>query len=841
MKELARIATLLAAMVLAAVGTTNAVAEEGTQVSLDRSFDPDEESYSATVANDVTEITVKAAASHPSARVTVNGGDPDTPVALEEGENTIVVEVTAEDERYRRRYTVVVIREGTSQRGPEPEAVPLAASFEGVPSEHDGKGNFSLLMRLSETVGNFAKSPRRSSFAVRGGRVRSVEQAEAGLWRVKVKPDSWRDVTVTLAGGRDCDAPGSVCTPDGRALSNTASATVGGPARIVTKRSSAREGKDDAVVFKIRLSRAASAPVTVDWATADAARAWKGARPATAGADYTAASGTIAFAAGESEKTVSVPVLDDAVDERTEHFLLRFSNPQGAFLRGMHREAVGLIVNDDHLQSAWLARFGRTVAGHVADAVSDRLEGGLAPGVHATLAGRPVAVAEGGRALPDALTALALAYGAREAEGEGPITRDGPDGLSADEVAAVLDGRSLSARDVLLGSAFHVAPEGGHGPAAWGRVAHGGFEGVELDGTGRTVIDGKVTTLTLGADVTRGRVLAGLAVSLSEGEGAFEAPEADTGGSGTIGSDMTTIGPYARLEVTERIMAWGLAGRGTGGMTLAFDDGSDPVRAGLSMRMAALGARGELLRQDASGGMDLALKADALFVETSSEAAANSAATRTDARRLRLLLEGARSFAVSETVTFRPSVEIGLRHDGGDAETGTGVEAGFGVEWSDAATGLSADIRLRTLLAHADSDYGEWGASASIRLDPGERGRGRWFSLTSDVGAAGAAERLWAARDAPGLVPEDGGSGDRRSLRAEAGYGMPVLGGRFTGTPNAGVGLDGDGAREARVGWRLTPAAKDAPDFEIGIDAARRETGEGAPAGTLMLKGTIRW
>ena len=259
------------------------------------------------------------------------------------------------------------------------------------------------------------------------------------------------------------------------------------------------------------------------------------------------------------------------------------------------------------------------------------------------------------------------------------------------------------------------------------------------------------------------------------------------------------------------------------------------------MRMAALGARGELLRQDASGGMDLALKADALFVETSSEAAANSAATRTDARRLRLLLEGARSFAVSETVTFRPSVEIGLRHDGGDAETGTGVEAGFGVEWSDAATGLSADIRLRTLLAHADSDYGEWGASASIRLDPGERGRGRWFSLTSDVGAAGAAERLWAARDAPGLVPEDGGSGDRRSLRAEAGYGMPVLGGRFTGTPNAGVGLDGDGAREARVGWRLTPAAKDAPDFEIGIDAARRETGEGAPAGTLMLKGTIRW
>ncbi len=53
--------------------------------------------------------------------------------------------------------------------------------------------------------------------------------------------------------------------------------------------------------------------------------------------------------------------------------------------------------------------------------------------------------------------------------------------------------------------------------------------------------------------------------------------------------------------------------------------------------------------------------------------------------------------------------------------------------------------------------------------------------------------------------------------------------------------LDGDGAREARVGWRLTPAARDAPDLELSLDAARRETGNRAPAGTLMLKGTVRW
>ena len=56
------------------------------------------------------------------------------------------------------------------------------------------------------------------------------------------------------------------------------------------------------------------------------------------------------------------------------------------------------------------------------------------------------------------------------------------------------------------------------------------------------------------------------------------------------------------------------------------------------------------------------------------------------------------------------------------------------------------------------------------------------------------------------------------------------------------MGLADGGAREARVGWRLTPAAKGAPDLEVSLDATRSESaGEAAPAGSLMLKGTIRW
>ena len=113
--------------------------------------------------------------------------------------------------------------------GEEAERDPLTASFEAVPGEHDGTA-FAFRVRLSETVGKFSRSPRASSFAVTRGRVTGVEQVGAGLWQVTVQPASSDDVTVTLAGGRDCDdePSGAVCAPDGRALSNTSTATVGG-------------------------------------------------------------------------------------------------------------------------------------------------------------------------------------------------------------------------------------------------------------------------------------------------------------------------------------------------------------------------------------------------------------------------------------------------------------------------------------------------------------------------------------------------------------------------------------------------------------------------------------
>ena len=105
---------------------------------------------------------------------------------------------------------------------------------------------------------------------------------------------------------------------------------------------------------------------------------------ATAGEDYEAASGTLSFAAGETSKTVSVAVLDDAVDDGGEQVKFSLFNATGAVIAD--GEAFGTIENSDPMPSAWLVRFGRTVGSQVVDAVTARFE---APGAsHLTLGGQ---------------------------------------------------------------------------------------------------------------------------------------------------------------------------------------------------------------------------------------------------------------------------------------------------------------------------------------------------------------------------------------------------------------------------------------------------------------------
>ena len=97
----------------------------------------------------------------------------------------------------------------------------------------------------------------------------------------------------------------------------------------------ARAGEGGTLAFAVRLSEASDAAVTMDYATSGGT--------AASGDDYTAASGTLTFAAGVLEQTVEVTALTDRTDEGDETFTMSLSNPSGATLAG--GEATGTVEN----------------------------------------------------------------------------------------------------------------------------------------------------------------------------------------------------------------------------------------------------------------------------------------------------------------------------------------------------------------------------------------------------------------------------------------------------------------------------------------------------------------
>lgn len=96
------------------------------------------------------------------------------------------------------------------------------------------------------------------------------------------------------------------------------------------------------IEFEVRLSRETSETVTVDWATVDES----GNLVAVAGADYTAARGTLTFPAGDLRRTFTVMTIDDNVVEGFKYFRVRLSNARGAHIL-IGSETASIIDDED--------------------------------------------------------------------------------------------------------------------------------------------------------------------------------------------------------------------------------------------------------------------------------------------------------------------------------------------------------------------------------------------------------------------------------------------------------------------------------------------------------------
>ena len=376
----------------------------------------------------------------------------------------------------------------------------------------------------------------------------------------------------------------------------------------------------------------------------------------------------------------------------------------------------------------------------------------------------------------------------------------------------------LTMRDLMTGSAFTLSSEtvGGLG-TLWGRGAYSGFGG-SANGLS---LDGGMMTGMFGADYAIGRWVVGLPLSHSRGDGSWHSADR---GAGRMVSSLTGLYPYVGYELTERLSLWGTAGYGQGDLALMMQ-GGESYHTAMDLTMAAVGARGDLVRQ--AGGLSLALESDALLVRTTSAAVSDPsgllAAAVADVSRLRLGLESSLELALAGGRLLTPTVELGLRHDGGDAETGFGVEIGGGTVFVDAVRGLMAQVMVRGLVAHEAADFRDWRVSGSLRFDPTPSSElGPAVALTPSWGgsSSGGMAVLLGRETLAGLVANDAPASVGR-LDAEAAYGLAVFGGRAMGTPYLRVGQS-EVFREVRMGCRLEFLRWEG--LELGIEGMRRES-----------------
>ena len=577
-------------------------------------------------------------------------------------------------------------------------------------------------------------------------------------------------------------------------------------------------------------------PATVGWATSNGS--------ATAGEDYANSSGSLTFAPGETSMTISVAIMADDRYEGVETFMVTLSGSSNSTLADA--SATGTITDDDaeSVVQAWLARFGRTVASHVVDAVGGRLTG---EPVDATVAqlrlgGYEVGATDVVWGGPSRLSMAGQRPGATGDPLFNPVVDRGSNPGFDQAWGGGTQGPWVGTRNngfgnLLARSSFHFSAAGsnpGDSFALWGRGATTSFSGDD----GALSHDGDVTTGTVGVDFETGETVFGIGMSHSQGDGEFAGSGSGLAG-GTVDSSLTMFHPYVRVNLNECTSIWGLVGTGSGDLTLTNGGGGAAIDTDIEMTMGAAGFRGPL--QGALGDFGLEVKSDVFIANMSADGAPGLDSVDADASRVRLALQGSNTTELDGGGLFTPIFEAGLRYDGGDAETGAGVEIGGGLRFADASRRVSLQLNARALLAHSESEYEEWGLGASVVVHPNASGQGVTFNLRSAWGeVASGVDAMWSRYDAAALVNRGERSLARRigaRYDAELGYGLNAPGGRSVLVPYVAAGVSDIGTRDYRMGLRLRTTA----NMDLRFEVDRREGLGFEPDHGVVLRGWLFW
>ena len=411
------------------------------------------------------------------------------------------------------------------------------------------------------------------------------------------------------------------------------------------------------------------------------------------------------------------------------------------------------------------------------------------------------------------------------------------------------DGETLSLTEAVDGSYYSVSLAGGYdAPSAeseaepppvprsggLGMWISGDYRSISGKGGGLADWNGRLLSGHLGADYRFGRsLLAGVATSWSQGSFDYSGRgEGSTRVSGDYASRMNSFHPYLGVFLSQRLDLWASAGWGFG--QIRMDDGEIPSRQKASARLGTL-ATGADLALLGAGASSLSLKGEAWISRVKLKGNGDRIeGIRVNANRLRAALQGSRALSLGSGSSLVPSLEFGIRRDGGDGETGVGGELAGGLSLAS-SFGLTLEARGRALLFH-QGDAREWGVGGSVTFDPGGDGRGLSMSVLPSWGdGSSGVQGLWDAETAADL----GTSASTRNfgLETEVGYGFPALGDRGLFTPYGAFGRPDPDSTNYRLGSRFSLNRA----LDLTLEGQRREIRAGDPEHELTVQGRLNW
>ena len=562
--------------------------------------------------------------------------------------------------------------------------------------------------------------------------------------------------------------------------------------------------------------------------------------------DYSGVPDSVSFAASETQQTFSVTATEDREHDADEQVVLGFGTLPSGVVPGDPGTSTITIVDatpsTDPIRNDWLRRFGGTSAIHVLEALDDRIRRAQvrrsAPGGGEPALSRrgyepgddePMSLVVAGRRVP--ISQAPSTASAHWSATDGPSDSGMPDHWAFEGQGSRAD-RVLTAKEVLSRSTFQFLSQS-EGDSKrfsfWGQGALSHFDNDDIE----SELDGDVVSATLGVDYVDRGVLAGIALSHSEGDGSFLQDGVDYDAA----SSLTGLYPYLYVGTDKRVSVWGMAGFGSGTFTVGAEnlDAETDVDA----RMGAVGIRREILHPSDHRGVSLALKADALLMRIDSDEAPGFEATRNLVSRQRLGLELSQGFTLDSGEWIAPFFEFGARREGGDAKTALFVEVSGGFSYEYPVLGLTAEFYAHGLAPQVADRAGEFGVSGSLRYDPmrhSNLGPNLSMSISGEGEGWADSGRLWG-RDILGDWGTDDIDATDPRMDAEFGYGFPIPGGSATGTPWLGASYS-ERWRDLRLGYRLRFGS----DVKMGIDGRLRRdaTGEKPSDYAVMLRLLMR-